>query len=274
MNEVLIPSSAFIWNVSPEIFTVGGFAPRWYGLCFAVAMLIGYQFMKYFFKERNISQQVLDSGFVIFVVATIVGARLGHCLFYEPEYYLSRPLEILMVWKGGLASHGGTLGILIAMIYYTRKNNIPFLWFADRVSIPISIGGALIRIGNFFNSEMIGHPAPQDLPWAIVFKQVDEIPRHPGQLYEAFGYLLMTAILLLMYRFRGNEAKPGRLIGTMFMGIFSIRIFVEFFKENQVDFENGMALNMGQILSIPMVLLGVFLFFMKTSEKSSAKSKS
>lgn len=266
----------FVWTVQPEIFSFElrnfHLAPRWYGLCFAVAMLIGYQFMKYFFKERNISQRALDSGFVLFVFATIAGARLGHCLFYEPEYYLVNPLEILKVWKGGLASHGGVLGILIAMYYFTKKEGIPFLWFSDRVCIPISIGGALIRIGNFFNSEMIGHPAPEGLPWAIVFRNIDEIPRHPGQLYEAFGYLIMTAVLLLMHRFRGENPKPGRLIGVMFVGIFSIRIFVEFFKENQVDFENGMILNMGQMLSIPLVLFGLFLIFFKPEKLVESQS--
>ena len=257
-------TSHFVWNINPELFNIGFLAPRWYGLCFATGILLGYQVMRKMFLKENYSEEVLNSGFVLFVIGTVVGARLGHCLFYEPEYYLSQPWKILMIWEGGLASHGGTIGIFLCMIYYTRKYHIPFMWLADRLSIAISLGVPFIRIGNFFNSEIYGKPT--DVPWAVIFERIDNIPRHPAQLYEAGCYFLLFIILATIYKITSGNFKPGRLIGLMFIWIFGSRFFIEFFKENQVSFEDSMTLNMGQLLSIPMIALGIF-FFLGLQEK-------
>lgn len=254
-----------VWDFNPELFW-GSFrdwwlnyfpvVPRWYGVTFASGILGGFYIMQYFFKKEGKSEELLNTAFILFVVGTIIGARLGHCLFYEPGFYLSHPLEILYIWKGGLASHGGTIGIFICMVIFVNKykKDINFLWLADRLSIAISFGVPFIRIGNFFNSEIIGRPS--DLPWAVIFKRVDNVPRHPAQLYEALSYWLVCILLLISYK--KLKDKPGKLIGYMFIGIFTARFFIEFLKEDQTAFEKGMILNMGQLLSIPFVALGIF----------------
>jgi prolipoprotein diacylglyceryl transferase len=193
------------------------------------------------------------------MLGTIIGARLGHCLFYEPEYYLSHPLEILFIWKGGLASHGGSIGVLIAVWLYKRKHpDQGYIWLADRLSIAVAFTAACIRIGNFFNSEILGKPS--DLPWAIVFKYAGEtVPRHPAMLYEALSYLILTGLLLILYKVKEGK-KRGQMIGLMLFWIFTSRFFIEFYKENQVAFENELPLNMGQILSIPFIILGLLAF--------------
>jgi len=254
---------AFVWNVNPEIFSLPifghQFAPRWYGVCFATGLLLGFMVMKKFYKQAGYSEEVLNSGFILFVVGTVVGARVGHCLFYEPAYYLTHPWKILFIWEGGLASHGGTIGIALCMIYYTRKYQIPFVWLCDRLALAISLGVPFIRIGNFFNSEIVG--LPTNLPWAVIFERVDTVPRHPAQLYEALAYFALYFILAAAYKIRDGHFKPGRLAGFMLIWIYTARFFIEFIKEDQVDFEKGLTLNMGQILSIPMVLLGLLFYF-------------
>lgn len=259
--------SHFVWNFNPEIFSLDvnlyfteiTIAPRWYGLCFATGILLGYHLIRKFYLKEGRSEEELNSGFVLFVIGTIVGARLGHCLFYEPAYYLSNPLKMLAIWEGGLASHGGTIGIFLCMLYYTRKHQIPFIWLADRLAIAIPLGVPFIRIGNFFNSEIFG--VPTEVPWAVIFQRIDELPRHPSQLYEALAYFALFAVQYFWYQKRGPSIPAGRLIGTMLIWIFTARFFIEFGKVEQVDFERGMALNMGQLLSLPMIALGFFFFF-------------
>ena len=249
------------WDIDPEIFQLGDFGPRYYGLMFALAFLVSYQIMVGIYRREGRAEEDLSSLLFHFMLGTIIGARVGHCLFYEPAYYLKHPLEILFIWKGGLASHGGTIGVLIAVWLFCRKHpDQPLGWIADRVAAPIGFGTACIRIGNFFNSEIIGKPT--ELPWGIIFKRaqgLSQIPRHPAMLYEALSYLLMFAFLTWRYRKAGDRLQPGSQIGILFIWIFGSRFFIEFFKENQVGFEEGMALNMGQLLSIPFVLLGIFL---------------
>ncbi|MGE0172208.1 MAG: prolipoprotein diacylglyceryl transferase [Oligoflexales bacterium] len=253
----------FAWNFDPEIFRLqlGSFtlAPRYYGLMFAMGFLIGYQLLEKVYRKEGKNIESLSSLLGHMLVGTIVGARLGHCLFYEPGYYLSHPLEILAIWKGGLASHGGTLGILISVYFYTRKHrDQPYIWVADRLAPAIALTAAFIRIGNFFNSEIIGKPAT--VPWAVIFERIDAVPRHPAMLYESLSYLILFVITSLQY-WKFNAARtPGRIIGFFFMWVFGSRILIEFVKENQVDFENAMALNMGQLLSIPFVIAGYLLF--------------
>lgn len=251
-------TTPFLWNIDPEIFRLGVFAPRWYGLCFATCLMVGFLVMRYFFRKEGRDEEALNSMFVYFFVGTVVGARLGHCLFYDPDIYLAQPWRILFVWEGGLSSHGGTIGVFLASWLGARKwrKEFSFVWFADRLGVAIPAGVGFIRLGNFFNSEIIG--TPTSLPWAVVFQRVDSVARHPAMLYEAIAYWILFAIQWMWYRRKGDTIPPGRLIGFLFVWIFTARFFIEFVKENQSAFEEGMFLNMGQILSIPMVVLGVY----------------
>ena len=245
------------WNPDPELFRVGPLAPRWYGLMFAVGFLIAYQIMLGIFRREGRSEYEVYRLFLYAFIGTMVGARLGHVLFYQPEYYLSHPLEILKIWEGGLASHGGTLGVLLAVWLYLRKSDMKYLWLGDRMAVAIPLVAGFIRLGNLFNSEIIGKPT--SLPWAFVFERVDSIPRHPAQLYESLCYFAIFFINRALYKKWGADAPTGRLLGIMFTGIFAARILIEFIKENQVPFESSMPLNMGQLLSIPFVIFGLWL---------------
>lgn len=254
-----------VWDVQKEIFKIGNWGPRWYGLMFALGFLVGYSIIQRIFKAEGRKEQDLSSLLYHIMTGTIVGARLGHCLFYAPEQYLKRPLEILFIWEGGLASHGGTIGVLIAVWLFKRKHrDYEYLWLADRLSISTAFAAACIRIGNFFNSEILGKPS--ELPWAIIFPQSgDSLPRHPAMLYEAFSYLVLSIVLYRIYK--TTRALPaGRMIGLMFIWIFSSRFLLEFVKENQVAFENSMAINMGQILSLPFIILGALAYSGKLAQ--------
>ncbi len=247
------------WNVDREIVQIGFFALRWYSLLFASGFILGYFVVRKFFRDAGKSEEVLDSLLFHLVVGTVVGARLGHCLLYEPNEYLHDPIRILKIWEGGLASHGGFAGVLIALVLFARKNpDTPFFWLVDRVTIPTMIEAACIRIGNFFNSEIIGKPAPADLPWAVTFLKVDTIARHPTQIYEAIGYLCVAAVSYGIYRVARGKPLEGRVMGVAMAMAFAFRAFIENYKENQVAFENDMTFNMGQLLSIPYVLVGLF----------------
>lgn len=191
------------------------------------------------------------------VIGTVVGARLGHVFFYDPGYYLSNPLEIIKVWKGGLASHGGGLGVLLATYLYSRKHPTqPYLWLIDRLAIPTALAGAFIRIGNFFNSEILG--TPSNVPWAIVFERIDNIPRHPVQLYESITYAVIFFILMTVYKQRADNLRPGLLMGLLLVLVFSARFMLEFVKVHQAAYASEF-LSVGQWLSIPAVLVGVVL---------------
>lgn len=201
------------------------------------------------------------------VLGAVVGARLGHCLFYDPAYYFANPLEIMKIWEGGLASHGGTVGMIIAIYTYARQTDgINFIWLLDRMTIPVALGSFFIRIGNFFNSEIIG--IPTTVPWAIVFSRVDNLPRHPAQLYEAAVYLFLFILLFSVYKNQGKALKPGLLISLLMFIIFGSRFIIEFIKMPQESFEPWLGLNMGQWLSIPFILLGaIFIYFMRKPVK-------
>ncbi|MBC7532827.1 MAG: prolipoprotein diacylglyceryl transferase [Oligoflexus sp.] len=250
----------FVWDFSPEIFKIGAFAPRYYGLMFAIGFMVSYSITQKIFLKEGRNEEDLSSLLFHIMVGTIVGARIGHCLFYEPDYYLSHPLEILFVWRGGLASHGGTIGVLLALYLYKRKHpDQGYIWLADRLAIGTAFTAGCIRVGNFFNSEILGKP--WDGPWAIIFAaNGDMIPRHPAMLYEALAYFILFAIMLWMYWKTNAAQAKGRLIGLMLAWIFIARFFIEFVKENQVPFENGMTLNMGQLLSIPFIIVGILLY--------------
>ena len=251
----------FVWNFDPEIFRIGSFGPRYYGLLFAFGFLAGYQVMMYLYKKEGRDPEELSSLLFYSMLGTIIGARLGHVLFYEPTEFLANPLRVFMIWQGGLASHGGTIGITIGVWLWWRKHrNVSMMWMADALAAPICFAAGCIRLGNFFNSEMIGHPAPE-LPWAIVFKRIDDLPRHPAMLYEAALYFFLSIVLYSLWFAKKGKVRWGLPIGILFTAVFGGRIAIEFFKENQVDFENEMILNMGQLLSIPFVVIGLFFIF-------------
>ncbi|MFN6946241.1 MAG: prolipoprotein diacylglyceryl transferase, partial [Cytophagaceae bacterium] len=338
-----------IWDANPDIFAVGDHPIRWYGLLFAMGFLLGQQILIRIYKGEGKSEKHVETLTIYMVVATIIGARLGHCLFYEPDYYLSRPWEILMIWQGGLASHGAALGILIAIYIYSRREvGQGYFYVLDRLVITIALAGALIRTGNLMNSEIIG--LETSASWGFIFVEdprsylaghpiidavdfehrdekvqhhdillsgvrmnlrfaegtnaevIDEfirfnlremfrhpnirdhlvlpeselnydlqanigsiniygIPRHPAQLYEAMSSFLLFLLLLYMYSRKKEKLPHGRLLGLFIVVIFSLRFLYEFVKEAQVAFEEDMMFNMGQLLSIPLVIAGLFIFF-------------
>ncbi|PCI29303.1 MAG: prolipoprotein diacylglyceryl transferase [SAR324 cluster bacterium] len=260
------------WNVSPDLLEWGVLRIRWYGLLFALSFVFGNYFLHWVFRREKKPIKYAESLLMHMIIGTVIGARLGHTLFYEPGFYLSHPLEILKVWKGGLASHGAGIGLFTAVYLYTRKTpGQSYLWVLDRLAVVVALSGALIRLGNFFNSEIIGKPTAGD--WGIVFQRIDSLPRHPAQLYESVASFFVFLLLLFIYAQTNLQKKPGFIAGLFLVTIFSNRFFIEFFKENQVAFEVGMQFNMGQLLSIPMVLLGLFLivrslFFTRTTKSS------
>ena len=264
------------WNVSPEIFNLGPLSIRWYGLLFASGFLIGYYIGEKMFKSEGVPQKWIDSLFFYIIIATIIGARLGHVFFYGWDYYSQNPAEIIKIWHGGLASHGGAIGIIIAMLLYSKNvTKRSVLWTIDRIVVPTALVAAFIRTGNLMNSEIYG--VQTDLPWGFKFMREslngipkDEIvPKHPTQIYEALAYLLAFGVLMYLYWKTRSRYKQGLLTGVFFIFIFASRFFIEFIKEDQEAFEAGMALNMGQWLSVPFVLLGIFLVVraMKIPEK-------
>ncbi len=260
----------FHWNVDPVLIHLGPLAIRYYSLGFILGFYIGYAYMKSIFTKKGFSKTALDDLLLYVFWGTIIGARLGHCLFYEPEVYLRDPIAILKVWEGGLASHGGTLGVIIAVYFYCRRYpDITMKFLADELTFPIAITAGFIRLGNLFNSEIIGRPTGAD--WGVIFDRVDAIPRYPAQLFESIAYFA-TAFLILIWQKRSawlNE--PLRRNGLMFAMIFTARFFIEFFKEVQVSFEESMPLDMGQLLSIPFITFGVWALFRKIPARPDSK---
>lgn len=245
------------WNVNPDLLTMGPLRIRWYGLMFLMGFTTGYFIIKRMCAIEKRSFERLENLLIYLVLGTAIGARLGHCLLYEPDYFLSHPIEIFKIWEGGLASHGGTVGVIFAIWLFSRRHpEFSFMWILDRISVPTALVAAFIRIGNLMNSEILGRPT--NVPWAFVFQRVDQVPRHPAQLYESFSYMALFAITMTMYR-RNPHRPPGLLFGIMLVWIFSWRMVWELLKENQEAFESAMTLNMGQLLSIPFIIAGVIL---------------
>jgi len=254
------------WNPDPEIFRIGSLAVRWYGVLFALGFVFGYLIMQNMFKKEGVPIKLLDSLTTYMIVGTLIGARLGHCLFYEPDYYLTYPVKILYVWEGGLASHGAAIGIILALIIFSVVKKRSFLWVIDRIVVVTALAGCLIRLGNLMNSEIFGHITA--LPWGFYFVRASnpveaQDPRHPTQIYEALSYLLIFIYLIWYYYRKQGHPRPGFLFGMFLILVFGVRILIEFVKEPQVGFEAGMALNMGQWLSIPFVLTGLWFVFRK-----------
>ncbi|MCI6493532.1 MAG: prolipoprotein diacylglyceryl transferase [Bacteroidales bacterium] len=251
------------WHMNPELFHIGPLSIRWYSILFVSGFILGWFIFKWFFQREKISTDLLDPLLYTLLIGTIVGARLGHCIFYQPDYYFGSWQgfwEIFMPWKGGLASHGGTIALFIAMIWfarhYGRKHDFDFVWILDHLCIAVCFAATFIRLGNLCNSEIYGDVT--NLPWGFVFELRGETePKHPTQLYEALSYLILGFVLLWMYRFKLDKIYRGTFIGIFFIVLFGMRFLIEFIKEPQVGFEESMALNMGQILSIPFILIGV-----------------
>ncbi|HWI59349.1 MAG TPA: prolipoprotein diacylglyceryl transferase, partial [Bacillota bacterium] len=252
---------AFIyWNVRPELFHFGPLVVRWYGLLFAVLFALGYFIVRWQFRLEHKDERGLDNLLVYLVIGTIIGARLGHCLFYDPGYYFRHPLEILQVWKGGLASHGGAAGVLLALYFYTRRHpDQPYLWLLDRLVVPTALAGSLIRLGNLFNSEILGHPT--QLPWGFVFVRDNPVPRHPAQLYESVAYALVFVVLLWIYHRLRARTPRGLLLGLFLVSGFTFRFGIEFLKERQAAYEQNLPLSLGQWLSVPFILAGLILLW-------------
>lgn len=260
------------WDLDPEITTLFGVFPlRYYGLLFVSGILIGYEVVKSMYKAEKVPVQNLEKLFIYLFVGMLAGMRLGHCLFYDFAYYSNHFLEIFLPFQiqngnwnftgyTGLASHGGVLGILISITIFTFKTKTSFLWIADRICIGALITGAFIRLGNFMNSEIYGKPTNAD--YGVVFMRDDLIPRHPAQLYEAFSYLLIFGILWYAYKKKYFVNHNGYIFGISLILVFFARFTIEFFKENQVAFEDTMTLNMGQWLSIPFIIIGIALLIL------------
>lgn len=258
------------WHPSPEIFSIGPFAPHWYGLFFALAFVVGYYLTKSMFKREGARVDLIDTLLLYFFIGTIVGARLGHCLFYEPDIYLHKPLAILKIWEGGLASHGAGIGLFIALGIFVKKYKVDTLWLFDRLVIMIALSGLFIRMGNLFNSEIVGRPT--DVPWGFIFENLGEtFPRHPSQLYEALSYFAMGLFMLFLYYRTKATSYKGLIFGLGMVLIFAFRFFIEFTKDVQVEFEKSMSLDMGQWLSIPFVVLGVVFIILSLTRNRDAR---
>lgn len=247
-----------IWDANPIL--IDSFVQvRWYGLMFAIGFWIGYNIMYKIFRHEGAPERWLGVLFLWVAAGTVIGARLGHVFFYEWDHYSAHPSEIIAIWQGGLASHGGTIGIMIAVFLFsiiTTKRNP--LWTFDRLVIPIALVGAMIRFGNLMNSEIYGHPTT--IPWGFIFVHGHEypgLPCHPTQLYESACYLALFVLLMWMYWKKNAEQRPGLIFGVFFTVLFSCRFLIEFVKNPQVGFEADMTLNMGQLLSIPFILIGI-----------------
>lgn len=264
--------STIIWDVNPEIFPSLfnnlPIHPRWYGVLFAIAFMLGFRMEEKIFAREKLSSEWVDSLFITVLIGTILGARFGHVFFYGWDYYSQHLNEILKIWEGGLASHGAVIGVIVSLwIWSKRVSKKPVLWILDRIVIPMAIGGSLVRLGNFFNSEIIGKPS--DLPWAVDFVRLgDGIARHPAQLYESIAYMITFVILYQGYWKYDKGKNQGFLFGLFMVLVFGFRFIVEFFKENQEAFEADMALNMGQWLSIPVVSIGLF-FIWRSHQKQA-----
>ena len=262
------------WDFDPVMLRLGeNFDVRYYGLMWALAIGLAAMMFDRFVKREGLPEKVSESIFYFGTLATIIGSRVGHCLFYEPDKYLAEPLRILTdIRDGGMASHGAAIGLLIGLWLFSRRNKLPYLWSLDRIMIAVAIGGAMVRFGNLFNSEIIG--APTDAPWGFIFARLYPagtpveamVARHPAQIYEALCYVVTFVVLMWLYYKRDMaRRRPGLMFGVGLIGIFLTRFLIEFVKENQEAFEQSMTLNMGQWLSVPFIVMAVALIWYSLS---------
>ncbi|NDW12122.1 prolipoprotein diacylglyceryl transferase [Bacteroides sp. 214] len=258
--------NGIVWDPNPEVFSLFGITLRYYGLLWGIGLIFAYIVVRYQYRDKKIEEKKFDPLAIYCFFGIVLGARLGHCLFYEPAYYLSHPIEMILPikningsWKFtgylGLASHGGTLGLIIALWLYVRKVKMNYMDVVDMIAVATPITACFIRLANLMNSEIIGKPT--DVPWAFIFVKEDMLPRHPAQLYEAIAYFILFLIMLYVYKHFSKKVHRGFFFGLCLTYIFTFRFFIELLKENQVSFEDGMALNMGQWLSVPFIIIGL-----------------
>jgi prolipoprotein diacylglyceryl transferase len=244
------------WNVDPEAFSIGPITLRWYGLLWVFAFFASYHAFKELLRFDKLSEDYEWQALTYMIFGTLIGARLGHCFFYQPMDYLQNPLEIFATWRGGLSSHGGAFGILAALYLFSRKTKKPYIWTLDRVVIVVGVAGFFIRMGNLMNSEIYGHATT--LPWGFVFERNREtLPKHPTQIYEALYYALTYFVLRFVYRKCNSSPRPFLIFGLFLIMVFGFRFCIEFIKNPQEDFEMDMMFNMGQLLSTPFIVMGI-----------------
>ena len=272
-----------VWEPASEgLKLFGDFKIHYYSMMWMAAFILGWYLMKKIYIQEQQSEEKLDSLFIYSVLGILIGARLGHVIFYQPELFKQDFFSVFLPCRfnpefeftgfRGLASHGAAIGMIISMYLYNKKVlHKSVLWILDRVVIPVALGAVFVRVGNFFNSEMIGKPAGESLPWAIIFKNYDNIPRHPGQLYEAFGYIFVFLTLWFLYWKSKKSKQTGFLFGLFLVLLMTVRLFVERFKIEQVVGRDDwiLGLNTGQVLSIPFILIGLYFMFLYKTKKSS-----
>jgi len=259
----------FIWNANPVLLHLGPLQLRWYGLLFVGSFFLGLMLMQWIFKREGKDPAVLDTLLIYLIIGAVVGSRLMHCFAYEPDFYLSHPLEILKVWKGGLASHGGLLGSIIAIYIFSKRYHFDVIWLLSRTAIAGTITAAFVRIGNFFNSEILG--LPSDKPWAIIFERVDMVPRHPVQLYEALSYLVLFVLMLEVYKRIKPDFATRILPGIFLTFMFTVRFLLEYTKTRQADYTTSLPFTTGQLLSMPFIILGIgwIIWALRNKEKAT-----
>ena len=276
--------ASIVWDVDPVLVHLGSLEIRWYGLMWGLGFILAYEMVSRLFKKEGYPENWADKLFVYCIVSSVIGARLGHCLFYDPGQYLTSgkgfvemllPIKFLAGggWKftgyEGLASHGGTLGLMIALWLYCRKTKLHYMDVVDMIAVATPITACFIRLANLMNSEIIGNPT--DVPWAFVFERVDMLPRHPGQLYEAIAYLILFFIMIYLYKNYSKKLHRGFFFGLCLAYIFTFRFFIEFVKQNQEAFEDNMMFNMGQWLSVPFIIIGFYFMFFYDRKKVAKK---
>jgi prolipoprotein diacylglyceryl transferase len=246
------------WNIDPVLFHIGPVKVHWYGLFFAAGLFIAYHLVLSMARREKVDSRNLEPIFIVVISGVVIGARLAHCFLYEPAYYLSHPMEIPAIWEGGLASHGGIAGGTLGLWWGARRYGIHFFWLFGRVGLAALPAAAMIRVGNFFNSEILGKETSGKT--GIVFARIDGIPRHPVMLYEAISYLLIFLVLYFFYRrSRYTRSFDFHLAGTVILMIFSVRFILEYYKIPQAEYAADMIMSVGQILSIPFIAIGMIL---------------
>jgi phosphatidylglycerol:prolipoprotein diacylglycerol transferase len=272
-----------IWNADPVLFRVGNVVIRWYSVLLVLSFYISYLFVDNIFERENVSKTTMHSFGIFIIAGLLLGGRLVHCLFYEPEYYLKFPLDMIKPWRGelgngarfvgyrGMSGHGSAIGIVLGLVINAVRTKTSIIWIIDRIAIFGPLIGFFVRIGNLFNSEILG--TSSNLPWAFIFKRVDNVPRHPVQLYEAITYLIIFIFSYEYYRRRTGKEKPGAILGLVLVLVYSSRFILEFFKEDQSRIESSMVLNMGQVLSIPFIVTGLILLFRPVRKIKGSNTK-
>ena len=263
--------NGFVWNVDPDIFVIGPIHLKYYGILLGTTLLLGYYFFQKQMKKYGYSEEVSMDYLLWGILSTFIGARLAHCYFYETSHFLYNPLDVFKIWKGGISSHGATVGLFVSAIWFARSRKIPFAILGDGIVFAAALGATLFRIGNFMNSEIVGRVTT--VPWGVHFMRYSDqgaYLRHPSQLYEAAGGLIVLLSLFAVEYYLKGKKRPGIFSGVFLIGYFTFRFFVEYFKEFQIDPNNTFPLTMGQCLSIPFVMIGIYILIHSLQLKPDA----